>query len=105
MIKAHKIRLNPTPEQEVYLRKACSTARFVHKWSLAAWKRHKAEDPGQEYGVMAIKKDFNAIKRMQFPWVLNVGKDVAEGAFTNLAVAFKNYSAAKTANVRSQRLG
>ena len=29
MIKAHKIRLNPTPEQEIYFRKAAGTARFV----------------------------------------------------------------------------
>lgn len=29
MIKAHKIRLNPTPEQEAYFRQAAGTARFV----------------------------------------------------------------------------
>jgi len=40
---------------------------------------------------MAIKKDFNALKGVQFPWVYDVAKDVAEGAFTNLAAAFKNY--------------
>ena len=32
MIKAHKIRLNPTPEQEDYLRRACGTRRFVYNW-------------------------------------------------------------------------
>jgi putative transposase len=69
MVKAHKIRLNPTPEQAVYLRKACGTARFVYNWGLAEWKRHKAEYLGQKHGVMAIKKDFNALKAEQFPWV------------------------------------
>jgi len=29
---------------------------------------------------MAIKKDFNALKLEQFPWVYEVAKDVAEGA-------------------------
>src|SRR4030067_1470147 len=91
MVKAHKIRLNPTPEQEMYFRKACGTARCVYNWGLAEWKRHKAEYPGQAYGVMAIKKDFNAVKRDRFPWVMEVAKDVAEGAFTNLATAFKNH--------------
>jgi putative transposase len=91
LVKAHKIRLNPTSEQEVYFRKACGTARFVHNWSLAEWQRHKAEQPGEKYGVMAVKKDFNAIKRVQYPWALEVAKDVAEGGFTNLASAFKNY--------------
>ena len=91
MIKAHKIRLNPSPEQELYFRKAAGTARFVFNWGLAEWKRHKAEHPGQEHGIMAIKKDFNALKGEQFPWVYEVAKDVAEGAFTNLAAALKNY--------------
>ena len=27
---AHKIRLNPTPEQEIYFRKAAGTKRFVY---------------------------------------------------------------------------
>ena len=91
MVKAHKIRLNPTPEQVEYFRKACGTVRFVFNWGLAEWKRYKAEHPGQAHGVMAIKKDFNALKAEQFPWVYDVAKDVAEGAFTNLATAFKNY--------------
>ena len=90
MIKAHKIRLNPLPEQEHYFRKAAGTARFVYNWGLAEWQRHKAAHPGQEHGVMAIKKDFNALKGQQCPWVYEVAKDVAEGAFTNLSAALKN---------------
>jgi putative transposase len=91
MIKAHKIRLNASPEQELYFRKAAGTARFVYNWALAEWQRHKAEYPGQEHGVMAIKKDFNALKGQQYPWVYEVAKDVAEGAFTNLSAALKNH--------------
>ena len=91
MIKAHKIRLNPSPEQEHYFRKAAGTARFVYNWGLAEWQRHKAAHPGQEHGVMAIKKDFNALKGQQYPWVYEVAKDVAEGAFTNLSAALKNH--------------
>ena len=90
MIKAHKIRLNPLPEQEHYFRKAAGTARFVYNWGLAEWQRHKTAHPGQEHGVMAIKKDFNARKGQQYPWVYAVAKDVAEGAFTNLSAALKN---------------
>ncbi len=105
MIKAHKIRLNPTSEQEAYFRKACGTARFVFNWGLAEWKRHKAEYPGQEYGLMAIKRDFNALKGEQFPWVYEVAKDIAEGAFTNLAIAFKNYYDSKNGKRQGARVG
>lgn len=103
--KTHKIRLNPTPEQEAYFRKACGTARFVYNWALAEWKRHKNEHPGQEYGLMAIKKDFNALKADQFPWVYEVAKDVAEGAFTNLATAFQNYYDSKAGKRPGKKIG
>jgi hypothetical protein len=42
MIKAHKIRLNPTPEQEEYLRRAAGTRRFVYNWGLAEWNKQYA---------------------------------------------------------------
>lgn len=105
MIKAHKIRLNPTPDQEIYFQKATGTARFVYNWGLAEWKRYRAEFPGLEHGVMAIKKDFNAIKREQYPWVYEVAKDVAEGAFTNLAAALKNYFDSQKGKRKGARVG
>jgi putative transposase len=105
MIKAHKVRLNPTPEQELYFRKAAGTARFVFNWALAEWKHHKAEYPGVEHGALALKKDFNAIKAEQFPWVYDVAKDVAEGAFTNLGTALKNYFESKNGRRDGKRVG
>jgi putative transposase len=105
MIKAHKIRLNPTSEQELYFRKAAGTARFVYNWALAAWKQHKAEYQGVAHGALALKKDFNAIKREQFPWVYEVAKDVAEGAFTNLGTALKNYFESKNGQRDGKRVG
>src|SRR5438270_2892646 len=38
MIKAHKIRLNPTPEQATYFAKAAGTARFCFNWARAQWQ-------------------------------------------------------------------
>ncbi len=105
MIRAHQIRLNPTLEQEVYFRKAAGTARFVYNWGLAEWKRHKAIHPGEEHGAMALKKDFNALKADQFPWVYEVAKDVAEGAFTNLAAALKNYFDSKNGKRKGDKVG
>jgi len=31
-LKAHQIRLNPTPEQEDYLRRAAGSRRFIFNW-------------------------------------------------------------------------
>ena len=67
MIRAHKIRLHPTPEPATYFRKAVGTARFVYNWALARWRQHKTAYPNEAYGVMALKREFNAIKRAQIP--------------------------------------
>lgn len=105
MLKAHKIRLNPTPEQETYFKKACGTARFVWNWALARWKEHKQEHPGEQHGPMALKKEFNAIKRERFPWVYEVTKCACETAFLNLARAFKNYYDWKAGKRNGERVG
>ncbi len=89
MILAHKIRLDPTREQEVCFRKAVGTARFVYNWGLAEWQRRY--QAGEKSTALALKKTFNAIKRDQFPWVLEVTKCAPEGAFMNLDRAFKNF--------------
>ena len=105
MIQAHKIRLNPTPEQEVYFRKAAGTARFVYNWALAQWKNVHAATPNVSYGMMAAKKDFNDLKAEQFPWVYDVAKDVAEGAFTNLGAALKHYFDSKSGKRKGEKIG
>jgi putative transposase len=89
MILSHKIRLDPTLEQGRYFRKAAGTARFVYNWGLAEWQRRY--QVGEKPTALKLKKTFNAIKRDQFPWVLEVTKCAPEGAFMNLDRAFKNF--------------
>jgi transposase len=89
MIRAHKIRLNPTPEQASYFWRASGTARFVYNWALARWKQKRAA--GLRTSFAELKKEFNAIKGQQFPWVYEVTKCAAEQEFANLAQAFRNY--------------
>ncbi len=92
MIKAHKIRLHPTPEQANYFARAAGTARFVYNWSLAEWKRQ--HEAGHKISALALKKQFNALRKEQFPWTYDVTKSVIEGAFMDLASAFNNFFAA-----------
>lgn len=104
MIRAHKIRLNPTPEQEIYFRKSAGTARFVYNWGLNRWKEAKAQGLS-EYGVMAIKKEFNGLKEEQYPWVYEVGKGACEYAFMNLGKALKNYFDSKSGKRKGNKVG
>src|SRR5437764_3077792 len=89
MIKAHKIRLHPTPEQANYFARAAGTARFVFNWALSQWKAQY--EAGGKPNAMALKKQFNAIRREQFPWSYKVTKCAVEGAFMDVAAAFKNF--------------
>jgi putative transposase len=95
MIKAHKIRLHPTPEQEDYLRRACGTRRFVYNWGLAQWNKQYAsyKEGKREKKPTAneLKKRFQAIREKEFPWTFEVTKCVIEGAFDDLDDAFSRF--------------
>jgi putative transposase len=100
VIRAHLIRLNPTPEQALYFRKATGTARFVYNWGLTQIKRALNEGRQPEH-ALDLKARFNAIKRQTFPWVYEVTKCAVEGAFRNLAAALSNFWKSR----RGQRKG
>jgi len=90
MIKmGHKIRLNPTPEQEKYFIQACHAARVVWNWALAKW--NSQYEAGMNPTAFKLKKEFNAIKYEQYYWVCEVSKSVSEGAFRDLGKAFSHF--------------
>jgi putative transposase len=86
MIKAHKIRLHPTPEQAGYFAKAAGTARFVWNWALAEWNR--GYEAGEKPTALKLKKQFNEIRREQFPWTWEVTKNASDQPFLDLGKAF-----------------
>ncbi len=89
MIRAHKIRLNPTPEQATYFSKAAGTARFAFNWAVAEWKRQY--EAGEKPSALKLRTQFRAIRKEQFPWSYEVTKCAIEGAFMDVAAAFKNF--------------
>src|SRR5262249_40899809 len=82
----HKIRLHPTPEQTVYFAKAAGTSRFVWNWALAEWNRHY--EAGEKPTAFKLKKQFNQIRREQFPWTWEVTKNASDQPFLDLDKAF-----------------
>jgi putative transposase len=86
MIKAHKIRLNPTPEQAHYFARAAGVTRFVWNWALAEWNRQY--EAGEKPTALKLKKQFNAIRREQFPWTWDVTKNASDQPFLDLGKAF-----------------
>lgn len=84
MLKAHKIRLNPTPFQNTYFFKAAGTARFAYNWAVARWRQACDNKPS----AMQLKKQFNAEKPK---WTYEVTKCAAEGAFFDFGAALQKH--------------
>src|SRR6202011_395571 len=81
MKTAHKIRINPTPEQVEYLKRACGTRRFIYNWGREQW----------EHQYQAYKYE--------------VTKCVVEGAFDDLGRAYANFFAGRAEYPRYKKKG
>jgi putative transposase len=100
MIISHKIRLDPNNKQATYLAKAAGTARFAYNWALAEWQTQytgwKADNTQPKPNQMSLRRQLNAIKREQFPWMLEVTKNAPQMAIIQLGSAFKHFFAGRT---------
>ncbi len=86
MIKSHVIKLYPTKSQEILLRKSCGVARFAYNWALDKW--NKDYEAGIKSDANSIIKHLTAIKREEFPWMLEVSKTCPQYAILNLEKAY-----------------
>jgi putative transposase len=85
----HKICLAPTKKQEQYFRKACGTARFTWNWALNEWQNQL--ESGLKPTALKLKKQFNSIKPIDFPWTYEVTKYASQQPFIFLQTAFKRF--------------
>jgi putative transposase len=86
---SHKICLDPTYKQEQYFKQACGIARFTWNWALEEWKRQY--ENGLKPTAFALKKQFNAIKPVDFPWMYNVTKYASQQPFIHIQTAFNRF--------------
>jgi putative transposase len=98
MIKTHKIRLHPTPEQAHYCACAAGTSRFVWNWALAEWDRQY--QAGEKPTALKLKKQFNEIRREQFPWTWEVTKNASDQPILDLGKAFAAFFAGRARRPR-----
>lgn len=109
MIIAHKIALDPNNAQATYFARATGVARFAYNWALAEWGRqyaaHKADTALPKPSQAALRRQLNAIKRDQFPWMLEVTKNAPQMAIIQLGDAFKHFFAGRAKYPRFRRKG
>ena len=89
IVRVHKIRLDPTPEQAKYFARACGVARFAYNWALAEWTRQHKE--GGKPNEAALRKQLNSIKAVEFPWMAEVTKCAPQVAIKNVGLAFDHF--------------
>jgi putative transposase len=85
----HKICLAPTIKQEQYFRKACGTARFTWNWAKNEWQNQL--ELGLKPTALKLKKQFNALKPVDFPWTYEVTKYASQQPFIFLQTAFLRF--------------
>ncbi|WP_249355545.1 transposase [Chloracidobacterium aggregatum] len=99
MIIAHRIALDPNNAQATYFARACGVARFAYNWALAEWQRQyeaaKADPALPKPSQAALRRQLNAIKCEQFPWMLEVTKCAPQMAIIQLGEAFRNFFAGR----------
>ena len=109
MLIAHKIALDPNNAQATYFARAAGVARFAYNWALAEWCRqyaaHKADTALPKPSQAALRRQLNAIKREQFPWMLEVTKNAPQMAIIQLGDAFKHFFAGRAKYPRFRRKG
>lgn len=109
MLIAHRIALDPNNVQATYFARAAGTARFAYNWALAEWQRQyeawKADHALPKPSQMALRRKLNAIKREQFPWMLEVTKNAPQMAIIQLGQAFQNFFAGRARYPKFRRKG
>lgn len=107
-IRGHIIRLSPTNKQAIYFTKASGVAHLTYNWALTEWQKQyqqdkKYRDTYQKLGLPIdesklnkpsqgkLRKQLNAIKRKQFPFMMEVTKCAPQLAIMQLGDAFKRF--------------
>jgi len=97
------IRLDPTVAKARACARAAGVSRFTYNWGLAEWDRqHKA---GENPTAAKLKKQFNAIKGEQYPWIMESPRDANSQPFADLGRAFSNFRASCAGKRKGRRIG
>jgi putative transposase len=109
MLIAHKIALAPNNKQATYFAKAAGVARFAYNWALAEWQKQyeswKEDNHNPKPTEVALRRQLNALKREQFPWMLEVTKNAPQMAIIQLGEAFKNFFAGRASYPKFRKKG
>jgi len=86
---AHKIELKATNKQKTYFSKACGVARLAWNWGVYQWQEQYKN--GEKPNGLELKKQFNAKKKEEFPFVYEVTKYASQQPFIQLQQSYNKF--------------
>jgi putative transposase len=100
---AHRIALDPNNQQRTYFARASGVSRFAYNWALGEWKRQY--QAGAKPSEVSLRRELNALKREQYPWMFDVTKCAAQEAIIDLGTAFRAFFENRGAYPRFKKKG
>ena len=87
IIKGYKIRLKPTLEQEILIKKSIGVSRFIYNWCLS-----KEINSEKFISDNDLRKELTKLKREEdYIWLNEVGSNVIKQSAKDLCNAYKNF--------------
>lgn len=86
---SQKIELEPNNKAKTHFRKAFGCARLAYNWGLAKWQ--ECYEAGVKKSHLDLKKEFNALKKTEFPFTYEVSKYATQQPFIHLNLAFQKF--------------
>lgn len=97
IMTVHRIALDVTHAQDDLFGRCAGIARFSWNWALDRWQAqyaaHRSDPSLPKPNEVALRRELNAIKRSEFPWMQEAPKAVPQQAIKNLGKAFGGFFA------------
>ena len=91
MIKAIKVRLYPTKEQEVLMWKSAGIARFTYNWGLNYLNTYYEKNK-KSLSIGNLRKIFTELRKgEEYPWLKEVSSEIPQQALKDLGDAFNDF--------------
>jgi putative transposase len=105
----HKVEMGLNNKQATYCARAAGTSRFAYNWALNEWSKQyeawKLDKTLPKPNEAALRRQLNAVKKDQYPWMAEVTKCAPQLAIMNLGEAFKNFFAKRAKYPTRKRKG
>lgn len=90
MILSQKIRIYPNNKQRTFIEKSFGVARFTYNWILEQYNKNSID-----FDIYKLKKKFNALKKVEFPFVYEVSKYVSQEPFMDFKDSLRSIKSFK----------